>query len=161
MTREQFISHVEGCQKAFRRFLTALCCGDSSLADDIAQDALVKAYLASEGFEKTESFKAWVYRIGYNTFLNHKRSERIFAGYDEAAKIASTDMADAYFRYQNLYAALDRLSPKERTEILLFYIEGYSVKEIAKIVEATPDAVKQHLSRARRHLRENLSKNGR
>ena len=48
MNREQFISHIEDCQKPLRRFLTALCCGDSQLADDIAQEALIKAYLSSE-----------------------------------------------------------------------------------------------------------------
>ena len=42
MTREQFITHVENTQKAFRRFLVALCCGDTSLADDVAQEAYIK-----------------------------------------------------------------------------------------------------------------------
>ena len=38
MTRDEFIRNTESCQKAFRRFLTALCCGDSDEADDIAQN---------------------------------------------------------------------------------------------------------------------------
>lgn len=46
MTREEFIAKVECCQKAFRRFLAALCCGDTSLADDIAQESFIKAYLS-------------------------------------------------------------------------------------------------------------------
>lgn len=46
MTRQEFISQVESSQAAFRRFLVALCCGDSFLADDIAQDAYLKAYLS-------------------------------------------------------------------------------------------------------------------
>ena len=39
MTREQFINHVEATRGALMRFLVALCCGDSALADDIAQEA--------------------------------------------------------------------------------------------------------------------------
>lgn len=156
MTREQFITNVENIQKAFRRFLVALCCGDSALADDIAQEALIKAYLSSEGFVNTEKFNAWIYKIGYNTFLNFRRSEKKFTGYDEAANIIADSAADSAFRYQALYSALDKLKENERTSILLFYMEGYSVKEIAEIEEISQDAVKQHLSRGRKHLRDIL-----
>lgn len=156
MTREQFITNVENIQKAFRRFLVALCCGDSALADDIAQEALIKAYLSSEGFGNIEKFNAWIFKIGYNTFLNHRRSEKKHAGYDEAANIIADSAADSGFRYQALYSALDKLNENERTSILLFYMEGYSVKEIAEIEDISQDAVKQHLSRGRKHLRDIL-----
>lgn len=153
MTREQFITHVESTQKAFRRFLTALCCGDASLADDVAQEAYIKAYLSSEGFNNPDKFTAWIYRIGYNTFINHKRSEKPMAGYDEALHIPSESRPDDSFRYQQLYMALNNLPPKQRTSILLFYLEDYSIKEIAEITGASQDAVKQHLLRGRNHLR--------
>lgn len=157
MTREQFIKHVEGTQKAFRRFLVALCCGDAALADDIAQDAYLKAYLSCDSFNNPDKFNAWIFKIGYNTFINHKRSERIFADYDEARNIMSADSTDSQFHYQELYTVLNKLPGKERTSVLLFYMEGYSIKEIAKIEETTQDAVKQHLSRGRNHLRGLLS----
>lgn len=157
MNREQFITHVAATEKAFRRFLVALCCGDSALADDVAQEAYIKAYLSCESFRDPEKFNAWIFRIGYTTFLNHKRSERQFADYDEASTVAATDATDSGFRYQELYAALNRLPDKERTSVLLFYMQGYSIKEIAEIEEASQDAVKQHLSRGRNHLRGYLS----
>ncbi len=153
MTREQFISHVEGTQKAFRRFLVALCCGDTSLADDIAQESYLKAYLSCDSFQNTDKFKAWIFRIGYTTFINHKRSEKLFANYDDAREIPSSDSSDSSFRYQHLYAALNQLPGKERTSVLLFYMEGYTIKEIAEIEDTSQDAVKQHLSRGRKHLR--------
>lgn len=153
MTREQFITHAEGCQKAFRRFLTALCCGDSQLADDIAQDSLMKAYLSCDGFNTPAKFTAWIYRIGVNTFISHKRAERITADYDEARGLSSPETADGQFRYQALYAALDKLNSRERSAILLFYMEGYAIKEIAEMTEASVEAVKQYLSRGRNHLR--------
>ncbi len=102
-------------------------------------------------------FKSWIFRIGYTTFLNHRRSEKPFTDYEEARSIASTDTTDSHFRYQELYAALNRLPGKERMSVLLFYMEGYSVKEIAEIEETSQDAVKQHLSRGRNHLRGILS----
>ena len=51
MTREVFIAHVEREQEALRGFLLALCCGKKDDADDLAQDALVKAYLSCAGYQ--------------------------------------------------------------------------------------------------------------
>lgn len=159
MTREQFISHVEATQKAFRRFLVALCCGDTELADDVAQESYIKAYLSCGSFSNLEKFNAWIFKIGYNTFINHKRGERPTVGYEHTNEIIAHDRADSSFAYQDLYEALSRIPAKERTSILLFYMQGYSIKEIAEIQETTQDAVKQHLSRGRTRLRGLLSTN--
>lgn len=158
MTREEFITLTEGTQKEFRRFLTALCSGDSQLADDIAQESYVKAYLSADGLRDTNKFKSWLYRIGYTTILNSKRTSQIQVGYNEAGHVATKENADATFRYQDLYASLERLPAKERTSVLLFYMEGYSVKEIAAITDSQEAAVKKQLSRGRNHLKELLSK---
>lgn len=153
MTREQFISRVETSQRALRRFLAALCCGDVQLADDLAQETYVKAWLACGAVGVCENFNAWLRRIAYNTFLNSRRAHRPTVGYDEAPELSGGAEADDAFRYQELYAALDRLPGKERTSVLLYYMEGYSVKEVADITGASPEAVRQHLSRGRSHLR--------
>lgn len=157
MNREQFISHVEGTQGALRRFLVALCCGDSALADDIAQETYIKAYLSSDSIRDSSRFTAWIYRIAYNTFINARRAVRPTERVEAVADEVSSDVADDGFRYQELYNALDRLSGRERTAILLFYLEGYSIKEIAEIIDASQDAVKQQLSRGRAHLKDMLS----
>lgn len=153
MTRQQFISHVESSQKAFRSFLVALCCGDSALADDIAQESYIKAYLSAGDFSDESKFNAWLRKIGLNTFLNHKRIKTANAEYIEASDLEAPQKTDSVFQYQDLYRALDRLPEQERISILLFYMEGYSAKEIAEMTGATHDAVKQHLSRGRNHLR--------
>lgn len=156
MTSGEFLSHVEATQKPLRRFLLALCCGDGSLADDIAQEAYIKAYLACDSLTTPDKFGAWLFRIAYNSFLGEKRAQRITVGYDEACEVKSTDGSDDAFRYQELYAALNSLPGKERTSVLLFYLEGYSIKEIAEIQSVSADAVKQHLSRGRIRLRDLL-----
>ena len=153
MTRDQFISHVESSQKTFRRFIVALCCGDSALADDIAQESLIKAYLSCDDLDNHDKFNSWIYRIGYNTFLNYKRSARHAVSYDEARNIPSDELSDKTFKYQDLYSALNRLSDKERTSILLYYMDDYTIKEISDIVGASSEAVKQQLSRGRKNLR--------
>ena len=69
MTREVFITQVEREQEALRGFLLTLCCGDKSNADDLAQDALVKAYVSSAGYQEKGHFRSWLFKIAYNTFL--------------------------------------------------------------------------------------------
>ena len=61
MTREQFIKLVSDEQEALRGFLLVLCCGNKDDADDIAQDALVKAYIASVGYQNKGSFRSWLF----------------------------------------------------------------------------------------------------
>ena len=156
MTREVFITYVEREQEALRGFLFTLCCGNKGDADDLAQDALVKAYLSSVGYQDKGRFRSWLYKIAYNTFLNHKASLRCTESIDEARTLASSASADAEFEHQDLYLALRTLPPKERSAITLFYLNGYSIKEIAAITDTSEDAVKKQLSRGRDKLKEKL-----
>ena len=104
-------------------------------------------------------FKAWLYRIGFNTFFSHRRAVRPTTTLDDAPETEAPERSDNAFRYQALYAALDRIPERERTSILLYYMEGYSVREISGIVEVSEESVRQHLSRGRSHLRGLLSEN--
>lgn len=156
MTREVFIANVEREQEALRSFLLALCCGNKDDADDLAQDALVKAYLSSVGYQEKGKFRSWLFKIAHNTFLNHKASCRTMESIDAARTLVGNTSADASFAHQDLYLALRTLPPKERSSITLFYLSGYSIKEIAAITETSASAVKQQLSRGRYQLKERL-----
>jgi len=156
VTREVFIALVEREQNARRGFLLALCCGNKSDADDLAQDTLVKAYLSSAGYQNKKYFHSWLFRIAYNTFLNHRASCRTMETLDDARTFVSTNTADKGFDHQNLYLALSILPPKERSAITLYYLNGYDIKEIATITGASVDAVKKQLSRGRDKLKEVL-----
>ncbi len=156
MTREVFIAHVEREQEALRGFLLALCCGNKSDADDLAQDALVKAYLSLSGYQNKGKFRSWLFKIAYNTFLNHKAGCRTMESIDEARTLIGGTEADASFVHQDLYLALRTLPPKERSAITLYYLNGYSIKEIAKITDTSDNAVKQQLSRGRDKLKAKL-----
>ena len=156
MTRDVFITHVEREQEALRGFLLALCCGKKDDADDLAQDALVKAYLSSAGYQAKGKFRSWLFKIAYNTFLNHKASLRCTESIDEARALVSSTHADSEFEHQDLYLALRTLPPKERSAITLFYLNGYNIKEIAAITDTSEDAVKKQLSRGRDKLKEKL-----
>ena len=154
MTREQFIETIHSEQQSLRRFLLALCCGNQDEADDIAQDALVKAYLSISKYEMRGNDAPWLYRIAYNMFIDSSRRRRITKPLDTIAGHGDEIFAaDRDFRYQALYMALEELPPKERSAILLYYIKGYSIRDIAGIVDASEDAVKKQLSRGRDKLK--------
>ena len=156
MKREAFIALVEREQEALRGFLLALCCGNKGDADDLAQDALVKAYLSSAGYQEKGRFRSWLFKIAYNTFLNHKASCRTMDTLDEARKLISSQSAESSFEYQSLYLALRTLPPKERSAITLYYLSDYAIKEISTITDTSEDAVKKQLSRGRDKLKARL-----
>ena len=156
MTRDQFIAQVEREQEALRGFLLALCCGNKSQADDLAQDSLVKAYLSSAGYQDKGRFRSWLFKIAYRTFLNHKASCRAMETLDDARTLISPHAADKSFEHQDLYLALRTLPAKERSAITLYYLSGYDIKDIAAITDTSEDAVKKHLSRGRDKLKARL-----
>ena len=156
MNREVFIAHVEREQEALRGFLLALCCGNKSDADDLAQDVLVKAYISSTGYQEKGRFRSWLFKIAHNNFLNHKASCRTMESIDEARALLSSDTAESSFQHQDLYLALSTLPPKERSTITMFYLNGYSIKEISKMTDTSEDAVKKQLSRGRDKLKQIL-----
>ncbi len=144
MTREQFVEQVGREQAALRRFLTALCCGNGAEADDIAQEALIKAYLRSSQYDERGQFSAWLMKIAYRVFIDSRRKQK--------------HQQDDVFRYQELHSALATLSETMRTSILLYYMQGYQIKEIAEITDNSEDAIKKQLSRGREQLKHILER---
>ena len=163
MNQERFISLVKAEQEPLRRFLLGLCCGDDALADDIAQDALVRAYVASAGFLGLSKFSTWLFRIAYNCYIDHCRKPgRDYAALEsnEAMAVPSGDTSDASFRYQQLYQALERIPQKEKAAIVLFYFEDMAVTDIARALDMPEGTVISHLHRGRARLREELKDYG-
>lgn len=154
MTREQFIREISGEQESVRRFLLPLCGGDAFTADDIAQDAMVKAWMAMDSFRGASRLSTWLFRIAYNTWCNRRYASRT-EGIESADTLALPDSSspDDRFRYEPLYRAIDGLKPKEKAAILLFYMEDKEIKEIAEIMGIPSGTVKSLLSRGRENLR--------
>ena len=156
MSPESFINHIRAEQESLRRFLLALCCGDSLEADDIAQDALIRAYVSSGSFLGLSKFSTWLFKIAYNCYIDHHRKTRpeiISTDTPQALNVPATEETDASFRHQRLYQALERLSEKEKAVIALHYFEDRSIKDIAAILQIPEGTVKYHLSVGRNHLK--------
>ncbi|MBR5671710.1 MAG: RNA polymerase sigma factor, partial [Bacteroidales bacterium] len=144
------------CQGQLRRFLTSLC-GDAALADDIAQEALVRAYVTSERF--IGNFKAWLFRIAYNCFIDNLRRRpdgAVDLDSRDAMRLTGGAASDASFEHEELQRALTLIPEKERTAIVLHYYEDLPVKEIAVIMGVPSGTVKYYLSVGRNHLKEHI-----
>ncbi|MDD6254195.1 MAG: RNA polymerase sigma factor [Candidatus Cryptobacteroides sp.] len=154
MTRERFISETRKCQGQLRRFLASLC-GDAALADDIAQEALMRAFVMSGRF--SGNFKAWLFRIAYNCFIDnlrkaHMRTSELDSA--EALHVAGDCESDVAFRNEELQRALLKIPEKERTAIVLHYFEDLKINEISSIMDIPSGTVKYYLSIGRNHLKE-------
>lgn len=158
MNRQDFIQLTTRHLEDLRRLLTALCCGDRMTADDLAQDSLLKAYIRIDTLKDADKFRPWLLKIAYTTFLNSRRALKETENMDSAVGISTDTTADGTFQYQELYSALNRLTPTERTSVTLYYLEGYSIKEVAEIIGVKSDTVKQHIYRGRQHLRNLLTR---
>ena len=160
MTREQFITDISTLQEPLRRFLLGMCHGDVFMADDIAQDTLLKAYLHYGTFQGRSSFSTWLFRIGYSCFCDHvgKKNLDTEPVTDKEYQIPSEDDYDQ--DNSALYDAINGLSASEKAAVLLFYMEDYSTKEISDILGMPSVTVRSHLHRARRHLKINLEHYG-
>ena len=161
MIREIFTQLVRKVLPGLRRFLLAACSGNICEADDVTQEALMKAYLASRNFEDVAGFSAWLYRIACNTLIDHQRKQTARGtaiDISQADGVATTSRSDEGFAYQELYSAIDGLNVSERTAVLLFYMDDRPIKEIAVIMNVTEGTVKGYLSRGREHLKTKLSK---
>lgn len=153
MDRQEFINCVERTQKSLRRFLVSLCGGDIVVADDIAQEAYMKAYIASHGFHNKDKFKAWITKIAYNVFLTQVKGKRIKLPIEEIRDLESEETTESGFLYENLYQALNSLPLKERSALVFYYLEGYGTKEISGLLGISEEAVRQNLSRGRKRLK--------
>lgn len=159
MNPQQFLNAVKDLQDGLRRFLLALCCGDSTRADDLVQEALIKAYLGIDSLKKEDVVKSWLYRIAYRCFIDSARRAVLNLDISEAAGMTAdrSTEADSNFRYQELHNALQQLGPRDRSVIVLFYFEGYSTSEIAQMTGATDAAVRKQISRGRIELKKLLN----
>ena len=121
--------------------------------EDAAQNAVLKAYTNLDKLKERRYFKTWMIRILKNECSNFARAAQRTVNLDACEPIGyDMEVPDL-----DLNRAFDTLSADERLAITLFYFEGYSTREIAKICEVSDGTVRSRLSRAREALRRTLS----
>jgi len=138
--------------------------GSPSDADDITQDAFIRAYAKIHDFEGRSEFFTWLYRIALHRALNGRRDRkrRRTVGLDDPRVAAAVEVDAAgdprralelSESYAQLLAAFDELSPLLRTTVVLTTLQGLSHKEAAVVLETTEGTVAWRVHEARRLLR--------
>jgi len=139
---------------------------DQGVAEELAQDAFVKAFAALRSFDPSYKFSNWMLRIAHNVAIDHLRKARPTlvsidaddSGRDLADVVADGREPSAFERAlrqdfrEDLEAALGRLRPEFRRLVVMRYIEDLSYDDIADIVGLPLGTVKSHLHRARAAL---------
>jgi len=145
--------------------------GSREDAQDVVQDAFIKAFQKLDQFQGDSSFYTWIYRIAINLALSGKRSrkprllqslqlgDRHQAVEDRADQSADNDPVAALERSEResmVEAALRKLCPEHRAVVVLKDFDGYRYEEIAALLNIPIGTVRSRLHRARAELRQML-----
>ena len=130
-------------------------------AEDLVQETLLRAWRAFEQYQPGTNCKAWLFRIMLNLAAKRTQQSRrapALSSLDEAAEWNAIPPAPAVsnFGESNVHAALEAMSEEHRVVLLLAVVEGFTCKEIGKILEVPVGTVMSRLSRARMGLRQRL-----
>ncbi len=141
--------------------------GRASDADDVTQEAFLRAYRHLDKFEGRSEFFTWLYRIALHRALNLRRDRgrRALVDIDDPRVTVAVEIdapgdprraLELQESYAQLLAAFDRLSPTLRTTVVLVQLQGFSHKEAAVVLDTTEGTVAWRIHEARRQLRATL-----
>jgi RNA polymerase sigma-70 factor (ECF subfamily) len=144
--------------EAFCRKLT----GNRDEGDDLYQDALLVAMGKFETLRDRTSFRPWLYRILINQYHNRNRQpwwrRRVNVDDGFFDNSASRNPEDVLWARRWLQRALAALPPADRALIVLYEIEGWSIRDLSALVERPEGTVKSRLARAREKMRARVAK---
>lgn len=150
-------TELEECYEKYKNavYQTALAyLKNKADAEDILQETFMKRYHYKLSFPDSEQEKAWLLRVAINLCKNllkssHKRN---------CISLEETEFVFENQEEHTVTEAVMNLEPKYRMTIHLYYVEGYSVQEISKILSISSPAVRTRLHRARQMLKDILGK---
>ena len=144
-----------------RRFAVALT-GDLDQADDLVQEACMRALSRVEQWQPGTRLDSWMYRIAQNLWLDRMRAKKVRGeqvDVESAEALAGPDgrvVVESRLTLNAVSAAMAQLPDEQRLLIALVCIDGLSYKEAAEITETPIGTVMSRLARARRELHARL-----
>jgi RNA polymerase sigma-70 factor (ECF subfamily) len=139
-----------------RAFAISLC-GNRDRADDLVQEALVKAWNHLDSFEQGTNLKAWLFTILRNAYFSELRKTKREIADSEgqlAAKLSVPPEQQGHLDLLDLNRALSKLPPDQREALILVGAEGFSYEDAANISGCAVGTVKSRVNRARTRLNE-------
>ena len=153
--------HLEKVYRFARSFAR-----DWTDAEDIAQEALLKAFSSLKGYREEASLSTWLFQITKNTGIDWYRGklaksrdrEDEIPEHAAVSERSQEQMLEERERAEALWEAIHELDAKFRVPLVLFEIEGMSTEEVSRIEGIPLGTVRSRLTRARRHLAEALGR---
>lgn len=152
MNKEQFTAEVLSAEKSLYHIAGSILKNDEDCADAM-QNAVLMAWQKLGTLRSEAFFKTWITRILINECYQLIRSRKEEVSYEDCM---AHEEARSGADHSELYEAVLELPENYRIPFVLHYVEGYSVKEIGKILKLTESAVKVRLHRARNLMKEKL-----
>ena len=181
MAKEPLVQRIlDGDENAFRELveqnqsmIVNTCFGfvqDEFVAEDIAQEVFIKAFESMESFRSDSKLSTWLYRIAVNKCLNHLRSAKRRAVFENIQNIflshaiapPASDQSNPQHQLENdelkeiLKRALEKLPNNQRTVFVLSKYDGLSNKEICKVMSLSLSAVEALQNRSKKNLQKSL-----
>lgn len=148
---ERFRGELEALIPQLRAFARSLC-GQRDFADDLAQEALLKAWAARDRFEAGTNLRAWVFIILRNVFLSQMRRNRFRGDWNEETAertLSAPARQEQQMQMSDLQRSLMRLPPAQREALILIGAGGLAYEEVAEICGCAVGTVKSRVARAR------------
>lgn len=153
MEKEQLGQLIIASEDTLYHVAKTLLYNDADCSDAI-QETIVKAFSKLHTLRHDAYAKTWLVRILMNECYSIMRREKKTIYLED---YMSKEIPNEETDYSDLYEAISRLGEDARLTITLYYMEGYSVKEIARLMHTTESAVKNRLARARDKLKQELA----
>ena len=156
MDREEFLQLTLEAEPTLFHISFSILHDEQDCADAV-QEGILKAYMQRNNLREIKYFKTWLVRIVINECYGILRRNRKLQRFEENI-VENKSYFGNYIKeeYLDLYQAISRLEEKEKICILLFYMEDYSVAEIADVLKIPVGTVKSRLNRGRKKLKDYL-----
>ena len=151
MTKEQLAQLILSSERQLYATAKSILTNDQDCADAI-QETIVKTFSKYHMLKNDRYAKTWLMRILINECYNICRRESHKVAMDEV-DTKSTVYTEEKRDYSELYRAVNALKEELRLPVILYYMEGFNVREIAQILDISEGAVQKRLARARGKLR--------
>lgn len=147
-------------QGKIRAFLVRLS-KSYDLADDLAQETFINAFRKLKTFEGKGSFQGWLFRIAYNCFIQHvrsnKRRKEVTDDYGVQLEVLSSNYESISSQQIDIEKAMSQLNEQETAAITLCHSHGHSHQEVADILKLPLGTVKSSILRGKAKLRDILA----
>lgn len=148
--------------KSFAYTIAVKVLGNRAEAEEAAQDAFIKAFQYLKNFNRQARFSTWLYRIVFNTAISYKRKHKPAFESIEKTAIPQGSLAEyeleQHDKLQFVHKAMQALNEADRLALQLFYLNEFSLEEVAAITTQHVNTIKVRVHRARQRLADELKR---